>query len=245
MIRVDVYVNHYLFKTVRFAGMDILGVFNSITQQLEENKKTKFTFSTVVYEDIRMMSLSIQSDHPKEAEEEICRIIKNVKILLTVKRKTMKLSSKTTFDFKEETTRYTKWDSELGRYICESTEYNKCKKCMEGAPYPHCCELECNEHEFCRGCTFMENRTGLRKIVQFGKIEHVATLPNDEQMFLWKVPTGLTQTEREHVIATAKSITQYGKVIFIPEKLGNLESTTRKLLLASLKSVVEKLEKGE
>ena len=29
---------------------------------------------------------------------------------------------------------------------------NKCKECMDGAPYEYCCKVECDEHEFCRHC---------------------------------------------------------------------------------------------
>lgn len=29
-----------------------------------------------------------------------------------------------------------------------------CKECMEGAPYKFCCTAECNEHEFCRNCSY-------------------------------------------------------------------------------------------
>lgn len=34
---------------------------------------------------------------------------------------------------------------------------SNCKKCMESAPYPWCCGIECMEHEFCRGCNY-ENK---------------------------------------------------------------------------------------
>ena len=27
-----------------------------------------------------------------------------------------------------------------------------CNECMFDAPYEYCCKVECNEHEFCRGC---------------------------------------------------------------------------------------------
>lgn len=27
-----------------------------------------------------------------------------------------------------------------------------CKECMGNAPYNYCCQDECGEHEFCRGC---------------------------------------------------------------------------------------------
>jgi len=29
-----------------------------------------------------------------------------------------------------------------------------CEECMKGAPYVFCCKRECNEHEFCRNCTY-------------------------------------------------------------------------------------------
>lgn len=29
----------------------------------------------------------------------------------------------------------------------------KCGSCMYDAPHSFCCKRECNEHEFCRGCT--------------------------------------------------------------------------------------------
>lgn len=30
-----------------------------------------------------------------------------------------------------------------------------CKECMNGSPYKFCCRLECGEHEFCRGCSYV------------------------------------------------------------------------------------------
>ena len=32
-----------------------------------------------------------------------------------------------------------------------------CKKCMESAPYPFCCGLECMEHFYCINCNY-ENK---------------------------------------------------------------------------------------
>lgn len=244
VMKVKVIINDHLIRTVKISGKNIQEVFNGISKNLETSSESKFHFSSVIYEDEKIMSLNVQSDDPKEAEMMVCNIIKNSKLLLAMKRKTEKLVSLQKFDF-QTNTRYTRWDSELGRYVCNSTEHNKCKKCMDGAPYEFCCELECNEHEFCKNCTFMEDRIGMRKIVQFGKLKPIALLPNNEQMFLWTIPNDLTQTEREYVMATAKSINEYGKVIIIPEKLGNLGSVTRKVLIDSLKSVIEKLEREE
>ena len=40
------------------------------------------------------------------------------------------------------------------RNKCYEQEYNggNCEECMKDAPHDYCCELECGEHEFCRGC---------------------------------------------------------------------------------------------
>ena len=40
------------------------------------------------------------------------------------------------------------------RNKCYKQEYNggSCDECMKDAPHDYCCELECGEHEFCRGC---------------------------------------------------------------------------------------------
>lgn len=40
---------------------------------------------------------------------------------------------------------------------CEKHEFglvHDCSECMNGAPYTFCCQIECGEHEFCRGCKF-------------------------------------------------------------------------------------------
>lgn len=31
-------------------------------------------------------------------------------------------------------------------------EMGKCKKCMDGSPYPWCCKYECYRHEECEKC---------------------------------------------------------------------------------------------
>lgn len=35
---------------------------------------------------------------------------------------------------------------------------DKCDQCMAGAPYYHCCALECGEHEWCKNCTSSSRR---------------------------------------------------------------------------------------
>lgn len=32
-----------------------------------------------------------------------------------------------------------------------------CRECMGSAPFPYCCKLECGQHEFCRGCTYLND----------------------------------------------------------------------------------------
>ena len=34
-----------------------------------------------------------------------------------------------------------------------------CENCMKDAPHQYCCKLECGEHEFCRGCFIMDNKS--------------------------------------------------------------------------------------
>lgn len=53
-----------------------------------------------------------------------------------------------------------------------------CNECMKGSPYKFCCRLECGEHEFCRGCSYVnKNNTCCYKNEQM--IQHSEELDNN------------------------------------------------------------------
>lgn len=53
---------------------------------------------------------------------------------------------------------------ELTDKTCKhSQKYSDCKECMKGAPFDFCCRIECREHEFCRGCTFIKTSSNDEK----------------------------------------------------------------------------------
>ena len=52
---------------------------------------------------------------------------------------------------------------EVANKTCKSNpNCNNCNECMKGSPYRFCCKDECGEHEFCRGCTYRDNRKQIR-----------------------------------------------------------------------------------
>ncbi len=53
-----------------------------------------------------------------------------------------------------------------------------CNECMKGSPYKFCCRLECGEHEFCRGCSYVnKNNSCCYKNEQI--IQHSEELDNN------------------------------------------------------------------
>lgn len=53
-----------------------------------------------------------------------------------------------------------------------------CNECMKGSPYKFCCKLECGEHEFCRGCSYV-NKTNSCCYKNEQMIQHSEELDNN------------------------------------------------------------------